>query len=233
MHISGIASILLEQGYFDQQSEDSQCLAALIGTLDLPTHTLGRQTKHLHLWQKYCRDMDGIEELIGLPCTLVHLLAAATEPDIESRIENWTIDEIDLTMRNLWEASHQAGIIMVRQWRRDQNLPVRPDTSIDILAVTRILSLLEGTHPQMIQYRMINWDNWLFPMIAAASHKLHLTSEGKAFVRECIVTLAKKPLGEVPLYSAIILALDTFWASNDTRSLQQVTRDLGLELALF
>jgi hypothetical protein len=91
IHLDGIAGILREQGVLNTSPTDEwRELVTSMGVLDLPTHTLGRRGKHLHLWYKHCRNKDGIDDSTGLPCSLIHLLASVMEPEIKDRILQWS-----------------------------------------------------------------------------------------------------------------------------------------------
>jgi hypothetical protein len=48
-----------------------------------------------------------------------------------------------------------------------------------------------------------------------------------------MIALSGGSLSNWPCYQAVLTTLETFWASNGQKALDQVTRDFGLELGLF
>lgn len=233
IHLNGIAGIFLQDSNVDPQSEEAIELAALIGVLDLPTHTLGRQTKHLHIWHKYCLHKVGPEELTGIPCSLIHLLASAFEPDIEDRLLNWPNEHVDPLSGQLWNATQHGGLIMVREFRRDQGLPITHGENVVANSVKQIMANVRELRPKLDRNIAVNWDSLLFPLVAAGSQFKFLTYEDREIIKECVASLSTGAVTSWPYYRAAITVLETLWASDGTRSINQVTRDLGLELALF
>jgi hypothetical protein len=233
VHLNGITRILLEQGYFNQHSEESQEFAALVGVLDQPTHILGRQSEQLHFWQKYCQNHQiGIEELTALPFELLHILAAPFDSLAEERLLQWTPKAVDPMTQKLWDASRLGGFIMVRELRRNHGLEINFESSMDACAVKQVMSLLRDIRPEMNHGVLFHWDGMLYPLVAAGSQYTYLGFEEKAFIKECVVALLRTYSTRHLYYQAILTALETFWEGDGVKSLEQVATDLGLELWL-
>jgi hypothetical protein len=233
VHLNGITRILLEEGYFDQHSEESQEFAALVGVLDQPTHILGRQSEQLHFWQKHCQNhQNGIEELTALPFELLHILAAPFDFLAEERLLQWTPETVDPLTRKLWDASRLGGFIMVRELRRNHGLEISCESSMDAWAVKQVMSLLQEIRPEMKHGVLFHWDGMLYPLVAVGSQYAYVGSEEQAFIKECVLALLNTCLTRHLYYQAILTTLETFWESDGVKSLEQVARDLGLELWL-
>jgi hypothetical protein len=52
-------------------------------------------------------------------------------------------------------------------------------------------------------------------------------------IKDCIVAISGNSLSSWPCCQAVLTALQSFWATDQQKSLEEVTRDLGLELGLF
>jgi hypothetical protein len=186
------------------------------------------------MWYRYCQDEQGIDDTSGLPCSLLHLLASALDSDVEDRLLRWQMEPGNSMMCMRWDASRFAGIIMVREFRKGQGLSVNPDSQVVAMSVHRVMTILRELRPYMdVHDTLSNWDNILFPLVAVGSQTQLLTPDDRAFIRECILLPSHSFLGYTPHNKAVVLALDTYWATNGEKTLEQVTRDLGLELGLF
>jgi hypothetical protein len=233
IHLNGIASIFHQRHALQTPTYDSRELAALIGVLDLPTHSLGRQNEHLHMWRKHCMGQSGIEEVSGLPCSLLDLLASPNDDDIEKRLLQWSGEPGEPVMCKIWEATQYAGLIMVRELRSEQGLPTSTDTQSITSTVQHILVLLQDLRIRMDVCTFASTETLLFPLVGAGSQPTSLTADNRRFIRDCIVALADNSLSSYPYYEAVVLVLEALWASDGSRSLNQMTRDMDLELGLF
>lgn len=233
IHLNGIASIFHERRMIQPPTDDARELAGLIGVLDLPTYSLGRQNKHLHLWHDFCMGQSGLEEVTGLPCSLVDLLASPMDDDIEERLLQWPGEPSEPVMSKIWEATQYAGLILVREYRTVHGLPLNPETQSSAFAVEHVLTLLQDLRAGMDVSAFGTTQAFLFPLVAAASQPKALTAENRAFIKECIVTLADGSLSNYPYYEAAVIVIERLWASDGTRSLDHITRELNFELGLF
>src|ERR1051326_6108727 len=88
-HLSGISSVLDGRSTVHNICGHAKDYILFIGVLDLPTHSLGRRTSHLQIWHRSCRLRSGIEDSLGLPCSLVDLLCSIKEPEIQTQLALW------------------------------------------------------------------------------------------------------------------------------------------------
>jgi hypothetical protein len=82
----------------------------------------------------------------------------------------------------------------------------------------------------------VAWSNsngLLFPLVAAGPQPELLTWEDRVFIRDCIIALSGGSLSSWQCCQAVLTALQSFWATDEQKSLEEVARDLGLELGLF
>lgn len=233
IHLNGMASIFHQRHALQSHTEDSGELAALIGVLDLPTHSLGRQNEHLHMWRKHCMGQSGIEEVSGLPCSLIDLLASPEDNDIEKRLLQWSGEPGEPVMCKIWEATQYAGLIMVRELRSEQGLPTGTDTPSTASIVQHVLALLQNLRTTMDMHTFASTATLLFPLVGAGSQPTSLTAGNRKFIRDCIVVLADNSLSNYPYYEAVVRVLEALWASEGSKSLNQMTRDMDFELGLF
>ncbi|KAF2622453.1 hypothetical protein BU25DRAFT_208960 [Macroventuria anomochaeta] len=110
IHLNGIASIFHQRHVLQSPTDESRELTGLIGVLDLFMHTLGRRNKNLHMWHKHCMSQSGVEEVMGLPCSLIKLLASPLDDDIEERLLQWPGELSEPVMCKIWEATQYAGL---------------------------------------------------------------------------------------------------------------------------
>jgi hypothetical protein len=166
---------------------------------------------------------------------LIHLLASALESDVEDRLLRWSMEPGEHMMCMLWDATRYAGVIMVREFRKNQGLSVDLDTQVVVMSVHQTLSILRQLRTYMNQDALLISDGLLFPLVAAGSQTEFLTPDDRTFIREGITMLSNRFAVHMPhaYYKAVILALETYWANSGQKSLDQVTRDLDLELGLF
>ncbi|KZM24664.1 sequence-specific DNA binding RNA polymerase II transcription factor [Ascochyta rabiei] len=233
IHLNGIASLFHQRQSVQLSTEDSEELASLIGVLDLPTHSLGRRTKRLDMWHNHCMGQTGIEQVTGLPCSLIDLLASPMDHDIEERLLQWPVELGEPATCRIWEAAQYAGLIMIRQYRLDHGLPSNLGIESYNSIGRHLLTLLRDLRMRMDVSTFVATEALLFPLVAVGSQPAMLTAGSRAFILECIVSLANDSLSDYPYYRAVVAVLETLWAGDGTKSLDNVTREMDLELALF
>ena len=233
IHLNGIATIFHQRCALRVPTEDSRELAALIGVLDLPTHSLGRQNQHLHMWREHCMGQSGVEEVTALPCSLLDLFSSITDDDIEERLSRWPGEPHEPAMCRLWEATQLAGLIRIRDLRLDQGFSVRADAKSVVSTVRQILDLLQDLRMRLDPSTFATTDSLFFPLIAAGSQSSALTEDDRTFIKDCIVALSDGSLSSYPYYQAVVRVLDKLWASDGSKSLDKITREMGFELGLF
>jgi hypothetical protein len=185
------------------------------------------------MWKKHCMGQKGVEEVTGLPCSLIDLLSCAMDPGIEDRLLQWPGEFGEPVMCKIWEATQYAGLIMARELQSNQGSPSSPCVQSTESVVQHVLLLMRDLRLRMDVDTFAATEAHLFPLVAAGSQSRALSLDDRVFIRECIVALSDNSLNNHPYYKGAMLALETYWASDGVKSLDVVTRDLGLELGLF
>jgi hypothetical protein len=233
-HLNGVSSILDGRGIAKDQDGHIRDYVFFIGVLDLPTHTLGRRTKHLQIWYRNCRFRFGIEDSLGLPCSLVDLLCLILEPDIEKRLCSWPGEAGTSEQCQIWDLTRYAGIVMAHNLRVKQGL-VEESKSDELVAfaVRHIMTTTSQTRAKLGQLSYDPWSGLLFPLVTAGSQPNLLSVADKSLIVESIKDLASGSLERYPYFGKVVSALNEFWVSGRGRSLEQVVIDLDMELGLF
>lgn len=245
IHVDGLAALLERQGAFVDPGEDTKDLISLVGIFDLQSHILGRQTPAHHIWCNHCRGQSGVEEISGLPCSLLDLLSSIAESDIEQRLIAWTEEPGYPVQTKLWTATCYAGVISAREFRRNHYGEERPHHDIVLgdwtnmaplpgaLLVHEIISAMRAFQQELRTEAVPFKAAALYPLVAAGSLNCDLTPFDREFIRANILHLAGgKPVHHT-YYQAIVTVLEEFWVKSYGRSLGQVALDMNLELGLW
>lgn len=233
IHLNGIASIFHQKHVLHSPTDESRELAGLIGVLDLPTHSLGRKNTHLHMWNQHCMGQNAIEEVTGLPCSLIDLLASHMDDDIEERLLQWPGEPNEPVMCKIWEATQYAGLIRIRDLRKEHGLHVHSEMQSTASVVRHVLELLQDLRLRLDVETFAATERLLFPLVAVGSQSTLLTAEDRIFIKDSIVSLANHTVSSYPYYEAVVRVLESLWAGDGTKTLDHVTREIGFELGLF
>jgi hypothetical protein len=233
-HLNGISSLLDKRSAVHDSDGRVKDYILFIGILDLPTHTLGRKTPHLQIWSRFCQARTGIEDSLGLPCSLVDLLCSIMEPGVEVRLRSWSGEDGTPEQLQIWDLTRHAGIIKSRQHRGAEvsNNKGHDDDSV-AYAVRRIITTATEIKKKEGRLMYETCSGLFFPLVAAGSQPRHLTSSDKNLIVECIKDLPYGPLEAYPYYGRVVTALREFWENSSGRSLEEVVVDLDMELGLF
>lgn len=234
-HIHGIYSLLDNAQAITKLEGRARDQVFLIAITEIPTHVLGRKTSHLNIWHRNCRFHTGVEDSLGLPCSLVDLLCDITEPDIEARLASWPGEQGTEDQRLLWDLTRHAGIIAARNHRAEHECTAQECISAEAVAFAVRYILTSTTHIKS-RDKFIAHDKWqplLFPLVMAASQSSRLLASDKDLILGCISNLASDALEMFPYYGNIARALHEFWDNGAGRSLERVVVDLDMELGLF
>lgn len=234
-HIHGIYSLLDNSHITSTLEGRARDQLFLIAITEIPTHVLGRKTNQLNIWDRNCRFHTGVEDSLGLPCSLVDLLCDIAEPDIEVRLLAWPGHQGTDDQCLLWDLTRHAGIISGSNYRSQHRLVEQESISEDAVAFA-VRHILTSTTQIKSRDRFIAHDKWqplLFPLIMAASQSSRLLPADKDMIIGCISDLASNILETYPYYGNIVRALREFWNSGKGRSLEQVVVDMDMELGLF
>lgn len=175
----------------------------------------------------------GIEEITGLPCSLIDLLASHMDDDIEERLLHWPGESHEPVMCKIWEATQHAALVRIRDIRKEQGLHVNEHVQSNACAVRHVLGLLRDLRLRLDIGTFASTETLLFPLVAIGSQATLLADEDRAFIKEGLAALANHAFGSIPYYKGVLHVLEALWMSNETISLDRITSDMGLELGLF
>lgn len=92
---------------------------------DLPSFVVNRQTPRLDIWTAFRPRLmraagadEVVEEVSGLPRSLLDVFARLGEPGCEDRFWRWPGCEGRMSQVQMWEAYRYAGILKHREWFR-------------------------------------------------------------------------------------------------------------------
>lgn len=238
IHLNGLTAALQESGEFRAHDDEMRDLIGLVGILDLPTHTIGRKTPHLRIWKENCCNRSGIEDVTGLPYSLIDLLASIAELGTEERLWEWQSASRDQTQKMIWQTAQYAGILAARALRREDTSGSQHDVQEGIRPSTAtiqrtLLWFLQRLRTEMSDKFFTGRQALLFPLVVAGSQYPLLANEDRSFIRESMDALADGTLASDQYYGTTFRALQEFWASDGQKSFDQTVRDLDLELGIF
>ncbi|KAF5675081.1 hypothetical protein FCIRC_7554 [Fusarium circinatum] len=122
-------------------------LLEAVGLLDIPFFTLNRITPSLEIWKSYVQPHkhSGIEQISGIPYSLMNLLANMDSTTIEQDLLQWPGELGDeFAQIHLWEAFRLAGILHSRclaDHDQDQTTSSRVNISTEILRMKVFASI--------------------------------------------------------------------------------------------
>jgi hypothetical protein len=125
MHLQGVERILSSIGLqpaSGAQGAYQTHLVEVMGVMDLPVWTLGRQNPCLGVWKRNCaprgflrHNRDQVEAMSGLPKSLLDVISDMDSNDSELQLWNWPGAHGSLAQTHLWEAYRLACILTHRQ----------------------------------------------------------------------------------------------------------------------
>ncbi|KAF5973616.1 hypothetical protein FBULB1_8189 [Fusarium bulbicola] len=122
-------------------------LLEAVGLLDIPFFTLNRITPSLEIWKSYVQPHkhSGIEQISGIPYSLMNLLANMDSTTIEQDLLQWPGELGDeFAQIHLWEAFRLAGILHSRclaDHDQDQTTSSRVNISTELLRMKVFASI--------------------------------------------------------------------------------------------
>jgi hypothetical protein len=233
-HLNGISSLLHNKRAIRSSDGQVKDYVFFMGILDLPTHVLGRKTNSLRIWSQFCRNHTGIEDGVGLPCSLVDLLCSIKKPGIGKRLQSWPIEDGTPEQLQIWDLNRHAGIIMARKYHSDEDSNSQNiSDELAALSVRHIITVVTEVKAKVGRLLYETWSALLFPLVAAGSQSLHLSVADKILIIECIKDFPYGSLEAYPYYGRVVTALHELWESGGGRSLEEVVVDLDMELGLF
>lgn len=238
IHLNGIGSIAKERNAFHYPDGSLKPHVFCLGIVDLPTHILGRKTDNLNIWYNYCRFQGGLEDCLGLPCSLVDLLSAIAEPDIVRHLLSWPNIEGTAEDRVIWDLTRHAGVIMASIYHSDNaksctTVNVEVDTSSTKRSVRHIVEIVRTLRASDMDFTSNTWSTLFFPLVSAGSQPQELEITDRTLILECISDLSNQSMNSDVTRQTTVPVLRELWDNSRGRSIQQVAQDLDLEIGLF
>ncbi|KAJ5935276.1 hypothetical protein N7466_004823 [Penicillium verhagenii] len=251
IHLEGMHNILQSHGLADKHRAASQTpfrihLVEVMGVMDLPFFSIGRQTPGIGIWRRYCQPAsprEGIEPVTGLPRALVDLFAGIGSNTTEQSFWDWPGELGSFLQCYLWEAYRLAGILTLRRharleehrsreprnfsaWRQPSACPANANILVTrILANIDALRLACGERP--IEDTFIH-NAILFPIVVAGLEVSVLCEnpEWQINIQKCMRGSRQHDL--------LLELLHEMWQKNDPiLSVDDIARVKGIEMGLL
>jgi hypothetical protein len=260
MHLEGMHNILQSHGLSDGPSDDGTStfrshLLEVMGVMDLPCFSVGRQTKSssrsrqsscIGIWRRYCQSAtprQGVEPVSGLPRTLLDIFAGIGIDATEQNFWDWPGEPGSFLQCYLWEAHRLAGILSLRRHlrsvRNKENegcaLPARqvPNGCIadSTVLVTRILANLDALRLACVERPTEDTfikNAVLFPIFVAGLEVSVLTKDldCQKAIRRCVLGSRQDEI--------LLSLLEEMWQRGDPDlNVDDLARERGLEMGLL
>lgn len=221
--MQGLEAIIIERGHDDPgqpRDELTQYLVEGVGLLDLPGLTIGRRNPSRHMWQRFITPTRrrGIEPTIGLPRSLIDLMAQMDLPEAESQLLLWTpSDEVEHVLQyHYWEACRLATILCSRALapstkpvtgEPSERTKLPCDTESLVMRIFACIHSLRDAANDPFQTPLYLCTMW--PMFIAALHTESGSTSRDLLAKEFEAFVAKRNLAVDRLGYAILLEVWT------------------------
>ncbi|BCS27819.1 Zn(II)2Cys6 transcription factor [Aspergillus puulaauensis] len=260
MHLRGMYSILrmhdVEGAHHQERSAFRAHLFEVMGIMDLPTFSIGRQHSQLGFWKEYCCKGDrtpgietGVEVVTGLPRSLVTIFAFIGEGSTETDFWDWSGAQGTFTQCQLWEAYRLAGVLVVRHGgpgfprpsnREAMNPAMQSGASLTstTVIVLRLLSCVDAVcrgslDPECWDTLIINAISYPVSIAGLQSDVLQKDPILKEFIRKSLRFTTEGPFLNRQ-YGLLLDLLEEYWAYPvGTVDIDRLARTRGVELGLF
>ncbi|KAJ5108059.1 hypothetical protein N7456_004734 [Penicillium angulare] len=250
VHLEGMHNILQSHGLADQHHTATQTsfrthLLEVMGVMDLPCFSIGRQTSYIGIWHRYCQPnspREGIEPVSGLPRVLLDLFAGIGIDTTEQSFWDWPGISGNFLQCYLWEAHRLAGILILRRyaraeqhqsemrkfstWRQPSACPVD-----ETVLVSRILANLDALRLAIAERptedRFIE-NAVLFPIVVAGLEVsvLRQNPQWQETIRKCAP-------GSIQ-HEILLELMEELWEKNDPLlNIDDLARAKGVEMGLL
>ncbi|KAJ5659369.1 hypothetical protein N7507_005820 [Penicillium longicatenatum] len=251
IHLEGMHNILQTNGLADRHRTAAQTpfrthLVEVMGVMDLPFFSVGRQTPCIGIWRRYCQPAtprEGVEPVSGLPRTLVDLFAGICIDTTEQSFWDWPGEPGGFLHCYLWEAYRLAGILTLRRHARAEERQSRDMRSFSAwrqpsacpadatILVTRILANLDALRlacdERPAEESFIK-NAIQFPIVVAGLEVSVLCQnpQFQVMIRKCMLATRQDEI----LYDL----LQEMWQKNDPiLSIDNLARARGVEMGLL
>ena len=268
MHLRGMYSILRmhdvegPQTHREQEQEQERSafrahLFEVMGIMDLPTFSIGRQHSRLGFWKQYCCKgaspaaiETGVEVVTGLPRSLVTVFAFIGEGTAETHFWDWPGAQGSFIQCQVWETYRLAGVLVVRHGGPgfprpsdtepafspavQRGVSLTPTTVI----VSRLLSSVDAVcraslEPESWDTLIINAISYPVTIAGLQSDVLHNDPPLKEFIRKTLLFTTDGPFCNRQ-YRLLLDLLEEYWTyPNGAVDIDQLARAKGVELGLF
>ena len=251
VHLEGMHNILQSHGLADRYRTATQAvfrthLIEVMGVMDLPCFSIGRQTPCIGIWRRYCQPSsprEGIEPVSGLPRALLDLFAGIGIDTTEQSFWDWPGEVGSFLQSYLWEAHRLAGILTLRRHARAEEHQSREVRRFSLwrqpgacpaeaaVLVARILANLDALRLACNERPMEDTfikNAILFPIIVAGLEVSVLCQnpQWQLTIRKCMLG---SPQDEI-----LLDLLEELWRKNDPiLSVDNLARAKGVEMGLL
>lgn len=260
MHLRGMHSILRMHDVEGAQQERRAFRAHLfevMGVMDLPTFSIGRQHSHLGFWRQYCckggspgEVETGVEVVTGLPRSLVTIFAFIGEGTAEASFWDWPGAEGSFIQCQLWEAYRLAGVLVVRHggpgFPRCSDTGAVPNPGIQrgasltssTIIVSRLMSSVDAVcraslDPERWGTLIINAISYPVTIAGLQSDVVQKDPSLKEFIRKALLFTTDGPFCNRQ-YRLLLDLLEEYWTHRAGEvDIDQLARARGVELGLF
>ncbi|OOQ84834.1 C6 finger domain protein [Penicillium brasilianum] len=251
MHIEGMHNILQSRIQDSPRGISTPTpfrahLLEVMGLMDLPCFTVGRQTRPIGIWRRFCQPTgprNGIEPMTGLPRDLLDLLAGIDLDTTEQNFWDWPGEAGSFLQCYLWEAYRLAGILTIRQserlqkavsgsprnlstWRRSNSCPI--DSS---MLVARVLANVDALRLGCLERPDENpfiKNSILFPIVVAGMEAtiMRQNPQWQKVIRGCSLGSRQDDI--------LLDLLEEVWQRGDsTLDINELARARGVEMGLL
>lgn len=251
VHLEGMHNILQSHGLADRYCTAAQTsfrthLVEVMGMMDLPFFSVGRQTPCIGIWRRYCQPAtprEGIEPVSGLPRALVDLFAGISLDTTEQSFWDWPGEPGNFLQCYLWEAYRLAGILTLRRHARAEERQSRDMRGFSAwsqpsacpadatVLVTRILANLDALRLACVERpaeESFIKNSILFPIVVAGLEVSVLCQnpQWQLTIRKCMLGTRQDEI--------LFDLLQEIWQRNDPNlSIDSLARARGVEMGLL
>lgn len=258
MHLEGMHNILHDRGLGHSHAQETpfrRHLIEVMGVMDLPTFSVGRQNACIGIWHRYCRGIgygEEIESVSGLPRSLLDIIAGIGYGTVEEDFLNWPGEQGSFLQCYLWEAHRLAGILALRRFegrpggnvrRSRSGSPHNPATPPKTgVLVTQALANLDAIRrgcagPGTSHGLIMNAVNYPLFFAGLELSTLDQHNEWKELIRNFYCDNGERRDRERrdgAQYQLLLKLLGEFWRRNDSAmDVNGLAGDMGMELGLL
>ncbi|KAJ0415429.1 C6 finger domain protein [Aspergillus carlsbadensis] len=259
MHLRGMHSILQVSGADNTHGSDRAFrthLFEVMGVMDLPTFSIGRQYPHLGFWRQHCRNRSGpsaqddVEVVSGLPKSLVDIFSCIGDDANEDDFWNWPGAMGSSVQCQLWEAYRLAGMLALRDGSLHLHQPSRQGARLEeenareralpssAVLVAQLVSCIDAVqrasvHPNGRDSLAVNALPYPIFMAGLQTEILTRYPLMKEAVRQFLLPAAPD-LSWNKQYHIMFDLLEEYWTCTPgTVTIHQLARAREIELGLF